>query len=49
MIISEGRLAGRGPRLLRAAKTLRYTPQDSKLWHLAKKRLIELVGQLEKD
>jgi hypothetical protein len=35
--------------ILRAAKTLRYTPQDSKLWHLAKKRLIELVGQLEKD
>lgn len=35
--------------ILRASKNLRYLPRDSKLWHLARKRICELVEQLGRD
>lgn len=35
--------------ILRASKNLRYLPRDSKLWALARKRLVELVEQLGRE
>ena len=35
--------------ILRCSKNLRYSERGSKLWYLAKKRLIEQVGKLEPD
>lgn len=35
--------------ILRAAKNLRYLPRDSKMWHLARKRICELVDQLGRE
>lgn len=35
--------------ILRAAKSLRYLPRDSKMWNLARGRIHELVEQLGRD